>query len=201
MHKQFRPTISGIWVALFYMNVFLLIVFSVNLLLGSNYFWIMEKPPTSSLLDYLGPWPWYIFFAEFIALFHFAIAYTPVLMERYFKEKRQNLRILSFADFYPYYISQHKIPLNRLCHNIGSVLSISVFVVSIYKNMFFIMFLSPLLGYAFAWYGHFAIEKNKPATFKFPIYSFLGDWLMLWDNIRGVDFNEIIYKFKRNEKK
>ena len=86
MHRNFRPTMSGMWTSLIYMNIFLLIVFVINTFLGSNYFWIMEKPPMASLLDYLGPWPWYIFWAEFVAIIHFAFAYLPVYIERKFKK-------------------------------------------------------------------------------------------------------------------
>ena len=50
----------------------------LNLLLGSNYFYIMRKPPTASLLDYLGPWPWYILVCEGIVLVLFLLVYAPV---------------------------------------------------------------------------------------------------------------------------
>lgn len=43
----------------------------------------------------------------------------------------------------------------------------------------------PFVGYGLAWFGHFAFEKNKPATFKYPIYSLMGDWMMFWDILRG----------------
>ena len=58
-------------------RVFLLISIIVNLILEANYFWICDKPPVNSLLDYLGPWPWYIFSAQFIAILNFIIAYIP----------------------------------------------------------------------------------------------------------------------------
>ena len=43
----------------------------------------------------------------------------------------------------------------------------------------------PLVGYGFAWVGHFVFEKNRPATFKYPLYSFMGDWVMLKDALMG----------------
>jgi uncharacterized membrane protein YwaF len=67
------------------LNLFLLISFLVNLLLDANYFWIMDKPPMGSLLDYMGPWPWYILTAEFLALVHFGLAYVLfLLIKKYF---------------------------------------------------------------------------------------------------------------------
>jgi uncharacterized membrane protein YwaF len=57
----------------------------VNTALDSNYFWIRGKPPVPSLLDYMGPWPWYIMWSEFLALGHFIIAYSPF----YFLNKRK----------------------------------------------------------------------------------------------------------------
>ena len=47
------------------------------------------------------------------------------------------------------------------------------------------LLLVPLIGYGFAWIGHFAFEKNRPATFKHPLYSLAGDWVMFWDVLRG----------------
>jgi uncharacterized membrane protein YwaF len=58
-------------------NVFLVIAAIVNYLLDANYFWICGKPPSASILDYLGPWPYYVFFAEFVALANFVAAYIP----------------------------------------------------------------------------------------------------------------------------
>ncbi|HIN03237.1 MAG TPA: TIGR02206 family membrane protein, partial [Candidatus Marinimicrobia bacterium] len=59
------------------LNGFLGLATIVNLVLDSNYFWICGKPPTASLLDYLGPWPWYILTAEIVALLHYLVAYAP----------------------------------------------------------------------------------------------------------------------------
>ena len=72
-----RPSREGIKRAFYALNLFLLITIPINLFLGSNYFWICGKPETISLLDVMGPWPWYILTGELIALFHFCIAYAP----------------------------------------------------------------------------------------------------------------------------
>ena len=72
-----RPKVESIKYAFIGLNIFLLMAVIVNLILDANYFWICGKPPMQSLLDYLGPWPWYILAAEFVALLHFVVAYTP----------------------------------------------------------------------------------------------------------------------------
>tara|TARA_B110000116_G_C16639056_1_gene492022 strand:+ start:407 stop:715 length:309 start_codon:yes stop_codon:yes gene_type:complete len=89
----------------------------------------------------------------------------------------------SFKEFYPFYLSQHSKKGTKILHAIGSISVISLtFYCFITKSWIYILF-APLLGYGFAWYSHFFIEKNKPATFKYPVYSFIGDWIMLKDLI------------------
>ena len=74
---EMRPTLKGLWDSFLALNGFLGLATIVNLVLDSNYFWICGKPPTASLLDYLGPWPWYILTAEIVALLHYLVAYAP----------------------------------------------------------------------------------------------------------------------------
>lgn len=73
----YRPSLRGVLSAFGWLQVYAICVFLANLLLGSNYFYVMRKPPTASLLDYLGPWPWYILWAELITLGLFWIVYLP----------------------------------------------------------------------------------------------------------------------------
>lgn len=81
---KMEPTLKGLKNSFIGLNLFLLISFIANILLDANYFWIMEKPPMSSILDYLGPWPWYILSAEFVALAHFSLAYFIfILIKKY----------------------------------------------------------------------------------------------------------------------
>ena len=74
-----KPTINSMKKAFIGLNMFLIFAFISNIILGSNYFWIMEKPPMGSLLDYMGTWPWYILTGEFVALGHFILAYLLFL--------------------------------------------------------------------------------------------------------------------------
>ena len=91
----------------------------------------------------------------------------------------------SFKEFYPFYLSQHNKPLTKLFHAFGSICVIAIIALSLVSKNFKLLYLAPFAGYGFAWISHFFIEKNKPATFKFPLYSFLGDWVMLKDLLIG----------------
>ena len=75
--EGFRPTLASVWKTMLWANVYMLFVTGINYMLGSNYMYTLRKPATASLLDYMGPWPWYLFFAEFVALFLFLLLYLP----------------------------------------------------------------------------------------------------------------------------
>lgn len=86
-----RPTLTSLKRSFIALNMFFLVSIPVNLILDANYFWICGKPVNDlgrhipSLLDYMGPWPWYILTAEFVALAHFGAAYLPI----HFIQKRK----------------------------------------------------------------------------------------------------------------
>jgi len=94
-------------------------------------------------------------------------------------------RYTNFKDFYPYYLSEHSHKTTKLLHFIGT--SISLYLLfNFFRTFDFVyIILSLLSGYGFAWVSHFFIEKNKPATFKYPFYSFIGDHLMFIEIIMG----------------
>lgn len=94
---------------------------------------------------------------------------------------QQNQNFSSFSEFYPYYLSEHANLTCRRLHFIGSTLVLAVLLYAISTQQWQLLWLLPLLGYGFAWIGHFFFEKNKPATFKYPIYSLMGDWVMYKD--------------------
>lgn len=91
----------------------------------------------------------------------------------------------SFKEFYPYYLSEHANPTCRLLHFIGSFLVLSLIVYSLFSGRYVLLWFIPVIGYGFAWVGHFFYEHNKPATFKYPLYSFWGDWVMFRDILIG----------------
>ena len=86
----------------------------------------------------------------------------------------------SFADFWPHYLAEHSRPATRRLHCIGTLTALVLIIgfVAVGKWWLFPLALAP--GYAFAWAAHFLIEKNRPATFTHPLWSFIGDWKMLW---------------------
>ena len=94
-------------------------------------------------------------------------------------------KFTSFKDFYPYYLSEHKLKINKILHAIGSLTGLFFLFYVLYIEEYKLIPVSFLFGYSFVWVGHFFFEKNKPATFKYPIYSFIGDWVMLKDIISG----------------
>jgi len=91
----------------------------------------------------------------------------------------------SFEAFYPFYLSQHQNRICRLLHVVGLLCVIAILVAAIISNIYSLLWLMPIAGYGFAWVGHFFFEHNKPATFTYPWYSFLGDWVMLKDILTG----------------
>ena len=94
-------------------------------------------------------------------------------------------RFTSFADFYPYYLSEHAHPVSRRLHFVGTTIAALLLTLAISAQMPFLVPLALVQGYAFAWVGHFFFEKNKPATFRYPRYSLMGDWRMWFDMIKG----------------
>jgi len=100
-------------------------------------------------------------------------------------------KIKSFKEFYLFYLSEHLNPMCRLLHFTGTAGVISLILVSIaYSNRLWVY--APLCGYSFAWVGHFVFEKNKPATFKYPLYSLIGDFLMFFHLLIGKEkFNPV----------
>lgn len=98
-------------------------------------------------------------------------------------------RFNSFAEFYPYYLSEHSDSTCRRLHFIGTTLVILILAVTISKGAWLMLLALPLAGYSFAWIGHFFFEKNRPATFQHPLYSLLGDFAMYRDMLlRRVPF-------------
>ena len=91
----------------------------------------------------------------------------------------------SFKEFYPFYLSEHSNITCRRLHFIGSSLVLVVLVAALAMGELVWLLLLPVIGYGFAWVGHFVFEKNRPATFTYPLYSFVGDWVMWKDVITG----------------
>jgi hypothetical protein len=91
----------------------------------------------------------------------------------------------SFTEFYPFYLSQHENLNCRRLHFVGSLVILAILFSVVLTGYLVWLLALPLAGYGFAWLGHFAYEKNKPATFSYPLYSLAGDWVMFWDIVIG----------------
>ncbi|MBR9727382.1 Mpo1-like protein [Shewanella intestini] len=89
-------------------------------------------------------------------------------------------RYRSFAEFYPFYLSQHQNAVCRKLHFVGSALILMVLVAILVSQQWWYLLILPVIGYGFAWVGHFFFEHNRPATFTYPLYSFYGDWVMFY---------------------
>lgn len=94
-------------------------------------------------------------------------------------------RFRSFADFYPFYLSEHRNQICRRLHFIGTVVVIASVLAAAFTGDARWLVGVPVAGYGFAWVGHFFFEHNRPATFRYPLWSFMGDWVMYRDIWRG----------------
>jgi hypothetical protein len=94
-------------------------------------------------------------------------------------------RFKTFREFYPYYLSEHADRKCRRMHFAGTSLVLASLVLAIVSGQARWLWLMPLFGYGFAWLGHFVFEKNRPATFRHPLFSLAGDFVMYADMLRG----------------
>jgi len=91
----------------------------------------------------------------------------------------------SFREFYPFYLAEHSDRACRRMHFIGSTLGLLCVAAAIGAGNGWLVLLGFALGYGFAFAGHYLFEKNRPATFRHPFYSFVGDWAMYRDILLG----------------
>jgi hypothetical protein len=97
----------------------------------------------------------------------------------------EDKKFTTFAEFYPFYLSEHSNQTSRRLHFVGTSIGFLCIVAAILTRQPLLILYGVLQGYAFAWVGHFFFEHNRPATFKYPFYSFAGDWRMWADMLRG----------------
>lgn len=93
--------------------------------------------------------------------------------------------IRSFEEFWPYYVRAHKNSVTRTVHAIGTSVGAAVALTGLLLGRKALLPVGAAIGYGFAWYGHFFVEGNKPATFGHPLYSFAADWVMISKMVRG----------------
>ena len=97
----------------------------------------------------------------------------------------------SFRDFWPYYLSEHGKPVTRMLHAVGSITGVISLFTLIAMGRWWLFPLALVPGYGLAWIAHFFVEKNRPATFTHPLWSFIGDWKMLGLMLTGKISDEV----------
>lgn len=100
-------------------------------------------------------------------------------------DPRSAPRFASFREFYPYYLEQHRSCASRRLHVSGSVLAVLIAVVALLSARWAWLLAAPAAGYLPAWIGHYFFEGNSPATFRYPLYSLRGDFVMLREVLTG----------------
>jgi hypothetical protein len=94
-------------------------------------------------------------------------------------------RIKTYNEFYIFYLSEHSNKTCRLLHFIGTGFVFVLAFLAVYLGKSFLWIFVPIIGYGFAWVGHFYFEKNKPATFKYPLWSLASDFKMFFQILIG----------------
>ncbi len=100
-------------------------------------------------------------------------------------------RYKSFSEFWPFYVREHSRSGTRILHLVGTIIGVTLLIYFIASGRWWLFPLSFIPGYGFAWLGHFKIEKNKPATFEYPLWSFMGDYKMIACMLSGRISGEI----------
>ncbi|OLY80685.1 hypothetical protein AYI68_g5218 [Smittium mucronatum] len=91
----------------------------------------------------------------------------------------------SLAEFYPFYLGEHSNIVCRRLHVVGSTIGLTVMAYLLLLGYYPLVFLGLIPGYTLAWIGHFVFEKNRPATFKYPLYSFASDMRLIYEVYNG----------------
>jgi hypothetical protein len=90
-------------------------------------------------------------------------------------------KIETYSEFYRFYLSEHKDRTCRKLHFIGTLGVFILIFLALFQGQSNLWYFVPLMGYGFAWIGHYFFEKNKPATFKYPLWSLISDFKMFFD--------------------
>ncbi|WP_026951569.1 DUF962 domain-containing protein [Algoriphagus mannitolivorans] len=91
----------------------------------------------------------------------------------------------TLKEFYPFYLSEHRNPVCRKLHFSGTALLFVILIMALATGKYIWLISIPFVGYGFAWVGHFFFEKNKPATFQYPLFSLVSDFKLFFDLLVG----------------
>src|SRR6185295_6210278 len=117
--------------------------------------------------------------------FVLSILKNPEILSNVFMS---NERYKSFSEFWPFYVSEHSRTATRWLHLIGTTAGIALVIYFIASGRWWLFLLGFIPGYGCAWLAHFLVEKNKPATFEYPLWSFMGDYKMIAWMLMGRKF-------------
>jgi len=94
-------------------------------------------------------------------------------------------KIKRYGEFWPFYLGEHRKPVTRALHYVGTTVGLACLVAAVATQVWWLLAGSFVSGYLFAWIGHFAVEKNRPATFTYPLWSFISDFRMFGTWLAG----------------
>lgn len=97
----------------------------------------------------------------------------------------ENKKFTTFSEFWPYYVNEHKKEDTRNLHFIGNTNLFFWLILALYRRSLLLFFFAVASSYMIAWIGHFFVEENMPATFKYPVYSAIGDMVMYFKMWNG----------------
>jgi hypothetical protein len=100
-------------------------------------------------------------------------------------EPKPEPRFPTFRAFYPFYLGEHANRTCRRLHFVGTSLAVLLLLAALLSGRWWLGAVALVQGYAFAWIGHFIFEHNRPATFRHPLYSLMGDWRLWWEILSG----------------
>ena len=100
-------------------------------------------------------------------------------------------RFHSFSEFWPFYTLEHSKSGTRVLHLIGTIAGVGLLIYLIVTGRWWLFPLGLIPGYGFAWFAHFVVEKNRPATFQYPLWSFMGDYKMIAMMLAGRMHSEL----------
>ena len=94
-------------------------------------------------------------------------------------------RLPNFAAFWPYYLAEHARPATRVIHVFGTCAAVVLLACGLLIGPWWLLPLAPAVGYACAWLSHLFVERNRPATFTYPVWSLRGDLRLAWLAVTG----------------
>lgn len=101
----------------------------------------------------------------------------------------------SFSDFWPYYVREHSRPLTQWCHFLGTNAAAVILLTALVAGKWPLVLIGLLVGYGLAFASHYAVQRNRPATLQYPLWSLLGDLRMtalLWQGRLGSEVQRVL---------